>query len=64
MQGKREVAKTSAKVIELEQKSDYDSTIIDHSNGKASVSEIRFAGKRNALELAGAERASMDSSSK
>jgi len=63
MQGKREVAKTSAKVIELGQASDYDSAVIDHSSGKAAVSEIRFAGKRNALAIGGAERASMSNSS-
>jgi len=45
MQGKKEVAKTSAKVIELNQASNYDSAVIDRSSGKATVSEIRFSGK-------------------
>ena len=63
MQGNKEVAKTSAKVIELDRASDYDAAVIDHSGGNAAVSEIRFAGKRNALTISGAERASMSNSS-
>jgi len=63
MQGRKEVAKTSAKVIELDQKPNFDSTVIDHSDGKATVSEIRFAGKKSALAISGSERASMSESS-
>lgn len=63
MQGKREVAKTSAKVIQLDQASAYDSAVIDHSGGKAAVSQIRFAGKRSALAIGSSERASMGESS-
>jgi hypothetical protein len=57
MQGKKEVAKTSAKVIELKQASAYDSAIVDHTSGKASVSEIRFYGKKYALVIGGTEKA-------
>jgi hypothetical protein len=57
MQGKKEVAKTSAKVIELKQASAYDSAIVDHTSGKASVSEVRFYGKKYALVIGGTEKA-------
>jgi len=63
MQGRKEVAKASAKVIQLDQASAYDSAVVDHSSGKATVSEIRFAGKRSALAIGGAERASMGETS-
>jgi hypothetical protein len=64
MQGKKEVAKTAAKEVELQQASSYDAAIVNRSNGKASVSEIRFAGKKTALEIGGSDRASMGDSSK
>lgn len=65
MQGRKEVAKTSAKVIELNETAQYDSAIVDHSTGKACVSEVRFAGKKTALALTSGDRASMaDSSTK
>jgi hypothetical protein len=63
MQGKKEIAKTTAKVIELNQASSYDSAVIDRSSGKASVSEIRFSGKKSALALGGSDRASMSGGS-
>jgi hypothetical protein len=53
MQGKKEVAKTSAKVVELESAQGYDSAVVDHSSGTASISQVRFAGKKIALELGG-----------
>jgi hypothetical protein len=64
MQGKKEVAKTSAKVVALDKASSYDTTIIDHSSGKAAVSEVRFAGKKYALTLGGTDKAEMSSSSR
>jgi hypothetical protein len=64
MQGKKEVAKTSAKVVALDKANDYDSTIIDHSSGKATVSEVRFAGKKYALAIGGTDKAEMSSSSR
>jgi len=62
MQGKKEVAKASAKVIALDKASDYDSAVVDHSNGKATVSEIRFAGKKYALAIGATEKAEMSGS--
>jgi hypothetical protein len=59
MQGKKEVAKASAKVVALDTASDYDSAVVDHSNGKARVSEVRFAGKKYALALGATEKAEM-----
>jgi hypothetical protein len=59
MQGKKEVAKTSAKEVELNQAASGDTAVIEHNDGKASVSEIRFAGKKTALSIGGSDRASM-----
>ena len=49
MQGKKEVAKATAKVVALDKAYDYDSAVVDHASGKATVSEVRFAGKKYAL---------------
>jgi len=57
MQGKKEVAKTSAKVVSLDQASDYDSAVIDHASGKAAVSQVRFAGKKFALAIGATDKA-------
>jgi hypothetical protein len=59
MQGKKEVAKTSAKVVSLDKAYDYDSAILDHASGRATVSEVRFAGKKYALALGATEKAEM-----
>jgi len=64
MQGRKEVAKTTAKEVELEHASSNDSAIVSYSKGRASVSEIRFAGKKTALSLGASDRASMSDSSK
>jgi hypothetical protein len=64
MKGTKEVAKTSAKEVVLDQAPDYDAAVIDHNNGKASVSEIQFSGKKKALSLGDSSRASMGDSSK
>jgi hypothetical protein len=53
MQGKKEVAKASARVIDLPQANGYDSAVVDHSSGTASLSEIRFANKKAALAIGG-----------
>ncbi len=63
MQGKKEVAKASAKVIELEKSSSFDSAVVDHTNGKATISQVRFAGKKYALALGATEKAEMSGSS-
>ena len=63
MQGKKEVAKASAKVVALDTASDYDSAVVDHSSGKATVTEVRFAGKKYALALSATEKAEMSEGS-
>ena len=63
MQGKKEVAKATAKVIELDKAADYDSAVVDHSSGKAAISEVRFAGKKYALAIGATEKAKMGGSS-
>ena len=63
MQGKKEIAKTSAKVVELDKASSYSTAVLDSSSGKAAVSEVHFAGKKTALAIGGADRASMGQSS-
>jgi hypothetical protein len=62
MQGKKEVAKTSAKVVSLDQASDYDSAVIDRASGKAAVSQVRFAGKKFALAIGATDKAEASSS--
>lgn len=61
VRGGKEIAKTSAKVIELDKSAGYNSAIIDHSNGKAAISQVRFAGKKYALAIAPTEKAEMGS---
>jgi hypothetical protein len=62
MQGKKEVAKTSAKVVELDKASAYDSTVVNHASGKATVSQVRFAGKKYVLAIGATEKAEMSGS--
>ena len=59
MKGKKEVAKTPAKLVTLDKAYDHDSTVVDRSGGKATVSELRFAGKKYALALSPSEKAEM-----
>jgi len=63
MQGKREVAKASAKVVALDKASDNDSASVDHASGKAIVTEVRFAGKKYFLALGATEKAEMSEGS-
>jgi hypothetical protein len=63
MQGKKEVAKTAAKVIDLEKAFPHDSAVIDRSSG-VSLSQVRFAGKKFALAIGGEASAMSASSSK
>ena len=63
MQGKKEVAKASAKVVALDKASDYDAAIVAHEGGKATVTEVRFAGKKYALALGATEKAEMSEGS-
>jgi hypothetical protein len=64
MQGKKEVAKASAKVVTLDKAYDYDSAVIDHASGKAAVSQVRFAGKKFALNIGSTDKAEMSGSTK
>jgi hypothetical protein len=64
MQGKKEVAKTWAKVISLDKASDTDSTVVDRATSTPAVSQVRFAGKKYALAIGGSEKAEMSSSAK
>ena len=64
MQGKKEVAKASARAVELSAAPLYDEAVIDHEGNKASVSEIHFANKKTAFALGNSEHASMSDSSK
>jgi hypothetical protein len=59
MKGKKEVLKTTARVITLDEASNFDSAVVDHSNGKAVVSEVRFGGKKYALAMGGTDKAEM-----
>jgi len=63
MRGKKEVAKASAKVVTLDKASDYDSAVVDRSSGKATVTEVRFAGKKYVLALGATEKAEMSGGS-
>ena len=53
MKGKKEVAKTSAKVIDLDTAPQYDTAVVDRSSGTPTVSEVRFARKKVALAISG-----------
>ena len=59
LKNNKEVAKTSAKVVTVDKAYNSDSALIDHSNGKTTISELRFAGKKFALELGPTEKAEM-----
>ena len=63
MLGKKEVAKASAKVVELDRASAYDAAVVDHASGKAAIAEVRFAGKKYALAIGATEKAEMSGSS-
>jgi len=63
MQGKKEVAKATAKVVSLDKAYDFDSAILERNNGKPTVSEVRFAGKKYALTLGATEKAAMSGNS-
>jgi hypothetical protein len=62
LQGKK-VVKTTAKVVALDKAYDYSAAVVDHASGKASLSEVRFAGKKYALALGATEKAEMNASS-
>ena len=64
MKGHKEVAKTTAKVVELDNKSDSDAVVLLNGNGTPSVSQFRFSGKKTALDVSGSDRASLSGSMK
>ena len=64
VQGKKVVTKTSAKVVELKTTFNSDAAVIDKSSSTPSVTEVRFAGKKYALELGNTEKAGMGESTK
>ena len=51
-QGKKQVAATSGHIVQLDTPSRYSSAIVStDQNGGASLSEIRFAGKKMAIDV-------------
>ncbi len=64
MQGKKVVTKSPAKVVELKDAFNRDATVMDKSAGTPAVTEVRFAGKKYALAIGGAEKAAMGESTK
>ena len=64
MKGHTEVAKTTAKVVELENKSGTDAVVLSHGSGTPAVSQFRFAGKKTALDVGSSDRAAMSGSMK
>jgi hypothetical protein len=64
MKGKDVVATVPAQVVNLNQASNYDSAVVNtNGDGSRSLSQIRFSGKKMALEVGGASNASNGSSS-
>ena len=64
MKGKKEVLKATAMEVDLGHTASDDAAVTNISNGKISLSEIRFAGKRTALALSSSDRAAMGDASK
>jgi hypothetical protein len=63
MKGKKEMAKTSGKIIPLDKSSSFDSAVVDHATGKATISQVRFAGRKYALAIGDTEKADMTNNS-
>jgi hypothetical protein len=62
LKGNKVVATTPARLVDLSQKSNSDSAIVQqNSDGSKSLTEIHFSGKKYALAI-GNESASMDGS--
>ncbi|MGH9642150.1 MAG: hypothetical protein ACRD3Q_06955 [Terriglobales bacterium] len=59
MRGKKEVAKASAKLVELDRAPSYDQVVLSNTNGTRAVSQLRFGGKKTALEIGSSDQASM-----
>jgi hypothetical protein len=62
LQGKKVVATTPARLIDLSQKPDNDAAVVkSNGDGSKSLTEIHFGGKKYALAI-GSESTSMDGS--
>ncbi|MGA8493173.1 MAG: hypothetical protein WB711_22310 [Terriglobales bacterium] len=62
LKGNKVVATTSARLIDLNEKSNRDAAVVqNNSDGSKSLAEIHFSGKKYALAI-GSESASMDGS--
>jgi len=59
MRGRKEIAKTSAKVVELNDAPNGDEVVLANTNGTPSVSQLRFNGKKTALDIGSSDQASM-----
>jgi len=55
LQGRKVVAKTAARMVNLDQPAAYDSAIVDTSS--RTLSQVRFAGKKYALTIGEGEKA-------
>ena len=64
MQGKKVVTKAPAKLVEVTDKFDRDATVVNTTSSTPTVTEVRFAGKKYALVLSGAEKAAMGESTR
>ena len=65
LQGKKVVAKVPAKVIDLDKASSNDAAVLKQSSaGDATLAEVRFQGKKFALELGEASDGMQAGSSK
>ena len=64
LQGKKEVAKAPATLVALDKAYDDNAAVVEHANGTATISQVRFAGKKYALAIGATEKAeiSRDSS--
>ena len=64
LQGRKVVASTPARVVDLEQSSNSDAAVLkNNGDGSKSLAEIRFGGKKYAIAI-GEESADMSGSSR
>ncbi len=62
MQGKKEIAKAPAKLVELDSVPSGNAVVVsNNSSGAPAVSQFRFSGKKTALAINSSDRASMSS---
>ncbi len=59
MQKNKEVAKAPATVVALDKVYADDAAVVQHASGRATVSEVRLAGKKYALAIGATEKAEM-----